>query len=143
MIKYDSEHSIQYNENAENYKQKLEKLKQKINEKTNKTKKVLCFSESLAYLSETMNLDMRIIETDHEQNGLSAETISQTIKYIKDNNIKSIIIDKQTAKNNAETVANETGAKIYVLDAALSGENDANFYINIMEQNLKIVESME
>ena len=53
---------------------------------------------------------------------------------------KSIIIDKQTADNNAQTVAAETGAKVYVLDSMLGGGEG---YIEIIEQNLKIVESME
>lgn len=143
LINNDKEHRQAYEENADKYKSELKELQSKIEEATKISKKCISFSESLAYMKESMNLDMRIIETDHEQNGLSAEKLADAIKYVKDNNIKNIIIDKQTADNNAKTLAKETGAKIYILDAILSGQDEADAYINIMEENLKIVESME
>ena len=143
LIKYDAIHTELYEKNANEYKRKLEELKNKIKEETTIKKKCISFSESLAYLAETMNLDILTIETDHEQNGLSAEKLANTIEYVKNNNIKNIIIDKQTAQDNAKTVANEIGASIYVVDSILSGEYDINTYIKIMEENLKIVESMK
>ena len=142
LIDYDSTHKDEYEKNGNDYITKLKELKSMIEKATIQEKNCLSFSESLAYLQESMNLNMKILETDHEQNGLSAESIAEAIKYVKENNIKNIIIDKQTALNNAQTVANETEAKIYVLDAVLSGNEEAN-YIKIMEENLKIVESME
>ncbi|MBR6033485.1 MAG: zinc ABC transporter substrate-binding protein [Clostridia bacterium] len=143
LIKYDQDHAEAYTKNANEYIDKLKELKQEISEKTKNKKKCVSFSESIAYLSEDFNIDMLTIETEHEQNGLSAEKLSDIIKYVKENNIKNILIDKQTADNNAKAVANETGAKIYVLDAVLTGEDDAESYVNIMKENLKIVESME
>ena len=142
LMDYDGNHKGEYYQNANEYITKLKELKSKIKNVTKKEKKCLSFSEALAYLGESMNLDMKIIETDHEQNGLSAESLAEAIKYVKDNNIKNIIIDKYTADNNAQTVAYETGAKVYILNSVLSGDEDAN-YIKIMEENLKIVESME
>ena len=143
LIKYDQDHAETYTKNANWYIDKLKELKQEISEKTKNNKKCVSFSESIAYLSEDFNIDMLTIETDHEQNGLSAEKLSDVIKYIKENSIKNILIDRQTADNNAKAVANETGAKIYVLDAVLAGEDDTEAYINIMKENLKVVESME
>lgn len=142
LSKIDSEHAVQYEKNAQLYKQKLENVKIDIKENTKNLKKCISFSESLEYL-ETMNLDIKTIETDHENNGLSAETLSNVIKYIKDNNIKNIIIDKQDAQNNAQIVANETGAKIYILDAGLSGNEELDSYINMMKSNLEIIKNME
>ncbi len=143
LSRIDPENKDIYMQNTENYKAKLENLKTKINESRKKTKKCLSFSESLAHLKNTMNLEITTIETDHEQNGLSAEKMSSIIEYVKENNIKNIIIDRQTAKNNARTVASETGAKIYVLDSGLNGNGELNSYISMMENNLMIVESME
>ena len=140
LVEEDTEHKEAYEKNAEDYLTALNELKNNIKANTTIKKNCLSFSESLAYLSETMNLEIKTIETDHEQNGLSAETLADAIKYVKENDIKSIIIDNQTADNNAKTVANETGAKVYVLDSMLGGGEE---YIKIMEENLKIVESME
>lgn len=140
LIKADSKHKEFYESNAKDYLNRLNELNTKIKTNTTVKKKCLSFSDSLAYLEETMNLEIKTIETDHEQNGLSAETIVDAIKYVKENGIKSIIIDKQTADNNAKTVAQETQTQVYVLDSMLGGEKD---YIEVMEENLKIVESME
>ncbi len=142
LMDNDSNHKNLYEQNANQYIAKLKELKKNIQSATKQEKKCLSFSESLAYLEESMNLKIKTIETDHEHNGLSAETLAEAIKYVKDNNIKNIIIDKQTSANNAQTVANETGAKVYVVDAVLGGAEEAD-YIKIMEDNLKIVESME
>lgn len=138
LIEADNEHKEKYENNAEEYIKRLNKLKNELAKLTEK--KCLSFSESLAYLENSMNLKIKTIETDHDQNGLSAESLADAIKYVKENNIKNIIIDKQTADNNAKTIANETEAKIYVLDSMLGGGKG---YIEIMEQNIKIVESME
>ena len=143
LIKADSLHKEEYEKNAQTYKNNLEKLKEEITRKNLKKKKCVSFSESLAYLAEDFNLDILTIETDHEQNGLSAETISEVIEYIKSNNVKSILIDSETAQNNAKTVEKETGAKIYIMNSCLSGEDDKDNYIKSMKENLKLVESME
>ena len=143
LASLDVNNSEKYNKNAEEYKKRIRDVKEKIANSNLKNKKCISFSESLAYLKEDFNLDIFTIETDHEQNGLSAETLSNVIEYVKSNNIKSILVDSQTAQNNAKTVANETGAKVYVLNSGLNGENSKNAYIEAMEENLKIVESME
>lgn len=143
LIEIDSEHANQYTQNAEEYKRKLESLKQTVKENTKNTKKCLSFSESLSYLEESMNLEIETIETDHENNGLSAEVLSNAIDYVKAMNIKNIIIDKETAENNAKTIANETGAKIYVLHSGLSGDEELDSYINMMKKNLETVKNME
>ena len=86
---------------------------------------------------------MYTIETDHENNGLSAEKISQLIKYVKENNIKNILLDETTADNNAQIISNETGAKIYRLNSGLSGNEESDSYITMMKENLNIVKNME
>ena len=48
---------------------------------------------------------------------------------------KAFVIDKNDNKSNAETIAKETGAKIYELDSGLTGNLDKNAYLNAMEQN--------
>lgn len=143
LINIDVEHKEQYIQKAEKYTLELESLRNNIKENTKLAKRCVSFSESLEYLEETMNLDIKTIETDHENNGLSAEVLSDVIEYVKTNNIKNIIIDKNTAQNNAKAVANETGAKIYILDSGVSGNAELDSYINMMKENLSIVKSME
>lgn len=143
LSKINQANAEQYKENGQLYKNKLEVLKILIEENTKQRKKCISFSESLAYLTNSMNLEMKIVKTDHEQNGLSAEMLSNAIEYVKENNIKNILIDKKTADNNAQIIASETGATIYVLDSGLTGSGSIDDYINIMKENLEQVKKME
>ena len=58
-------------------------------------------------------------------------------------NIKTIIIAENDDEQNATAIANETGAKIYRLKDGMSGDGLTDSYINIMEDNLEILTSIE
>lgn len=143
LARMDSSHADAYIKNGQEYQKQLKELKNTIEENTKQTKKCLSFSESLAYLANSMNLEIETIETDHEQNGLSAEMLSKAIEYVKENQIKNILIDKNTADNNAQIVASETGATIYTLDAGLTGNGELDSYFVMMTENLEQVKRME
>ena len=64
------------------------------------------------------------------------------IDKIKEENIQVIIIDQKDPKTNAETIANETGAKILELNSGLTGNTDKNAYLNAMEENLELLKSI-
>ena len=143
LVQYDKEHALFYQNNAMQYQLKLEQLKKDLKEQCLIQKKCVSFSESLAFLANSFNLQILTIETEHEQNGLSAERLMNIVEYIKTNKIKNIILDGQTARNNAETVALETGANIYVLHSGLEGAEDDDAYLAMMRQNAQIVKNME
>ena len=54
---------------------------------------------------------------------------------MKEENIKMIFIDKDDDTKTAESLANETGAKIYKLDSAMHGNAEKNAYIEAMKFN--------
>ena len=70
---------------------------------------------------------------------LSAEVLKNTIDMVKNENIDMIIIDKNDNKANAETIANETGAKIYELNSGLTGSLDKNAYIEGARENFRTI----
>lgn len=90
-----------------------------------------------------MNLDIYTVKTDHEQSGLSAETISSIIEYMKQNDVKIIITSKDANDKNAEVIAAETGAKIYKLDTGINGQMDKDAYLATMEYNIEQIKTME
>lgn len=143
LASIDEENSSKYLENSQIYQEKIKELSKRIKELTKQRKKCVSFSESLEYLSNSMNLEIKTITVEHEHNGISAEKLSDTIEYIKNNNIKNIILDENTPDNNAQAIASETNAKIYIMKAGLSGNDDLNSYVDIMNENLKQVEKME
>ena len=86
-----------------------------------------------------MNLEILTIETEHEQSSLSAEKLKETVEYAKKNNIKKVIVDNITSTKNAETLASEIGAKVYVLNSLLSGETRKDAYQAMWQENLKVM----
>ena len=127
-----------YENNKQEYVNRLNKLKQELPKR--KKEKVISFSESLGYLQNTMNLDMLIIETDHEQSSLSAEKLKQVVEYAKTNNITKILIDNNTDAQNANTLAQEVGAKVYVLNSGLNGSSTIEAYETMIKENFEILE---
>ena len=65
--------------------------------------------------------------------------LSDIINEVKDKNINAIFIDKDDDRTNAELIAKETNAQIYVLDSGLSGELDKNAYIDTMNKNYDVL----
>ena len=61
---------------------------------------------------------------------------------MNEKNIKAIIIEQNDDEQNANTIANETGAKIYRLKDCMSGDNTLDSYINTMKENLETLVNM-
>ena len=143
LVKCNPENKSIYEENSNTYVQELEEIRNWAEEEFTTSKKCISFDETLAYLKFSMNLDIKTIKTDHEQSGLSAETISDVIDYMKQNSINIIITSKDTNNKNAEVIAAETGAKIYKLDTAITGQMDKDAYLAAMEYNIEQIKTME
>ena len=143
LDKCNPENKSIYEENSNTYVQELEEIRNWSKEEFKTAKKCVSFDETLAYLKFAMNLDVKTIKTDHEQSGLSAETISDVIDYMKQNSINIIITSKDANNKNAEVIAAETGAKIYKLDTAITGQMDKDAYLAAMEYNIEQIKTME
>ena len=144
LCKYDSKNAEKYKANCENYLQKINQEKQKYESELQKLngEKVICLNEGLEYLLKELKMQVTQVETNHEESTMSAETLKNLIEKMKNENIKIIVVDKDDNIKNAETLANETGAKIYKLDSGLTGETNNNAYIDKLEANFLVLESM-
>ena len=130
-----------YEKNANEYINKLNDLKNEYLEKLQelKGKKAVVLNEAFEYMGQELGLDMIVIKTDHEESTISAEMLKNTIDTMKEEQIDMIIIDKNDNKSNAETISNETGAKIYELNSGLTGSLDKNAYIDGIRGNMEIL----
>ena len=130
-----------YEKNSNEYIEKLNNLKSEYLDGLNnlKGKKAVILNEAFEYMADELGLDMITIKTDHEESMLSAEVLKNTIDMVKNENIDMIIIDKNDNKANAETIANETGAKIYELNSGLTGSLDKNAYIEGARENFRTI----
>ena len=136
----DSKNADTYKNNANTYIQKLNDLKKSYEDKIEslKGKKVISLNESFSYLFKTLGIEEILIETDHEQSSLSAETVKNVIDKMNEENINSVIIAENDNEQNAKAIAEETGAKVYKLKDGMSGDNSLDSYINDMKYNFEI-----
>ena len=139
LIEKDGENAEIYQENADAYLERLQALRERVSNELQglENQKAICLNEAFAYMGRELGLDMTIVETNHEESTMSAEMLSSLIDEVKEENIQIIIIDKNDDKSNAETIARETGAKIYELNSGLTGNTDKDAYISAMEENIE------
>lgn len=143
LKEYNPENKDIYEENEKSYIDELENLKNKLAVELNdlQGKKAVCLNEAFEYMGEELGLELLTVQTDHEESTMSAEMLKNIIDTVKKENIEIIIIDKNDNKSNAETIANETGAKIYELNSGLTGNLDKDAYIKQMEENIDILKN--
>ena len=139
-----SENASIYQANSNKYIQKIDEVKTKFNSISNLNgKNAVCLNESLEYLLNDLKINTTMIETDHEQNSLSAETVKNIISDMKKANSKMIFIDKNDDSKVSNTIAKETGATVYVLDSEMTGEKNLNAYINSMNYNYEVLSKIQ
>lgn len=143
LKEYNPENKDIYEENEKAYIDELENLKNKFDGELNdlEGKKAVCLNEAFEYMGEELGLELLTVQTDHEESTMSAEMLKNIIDTVKEENIEIIIIDKNDNRSNAETIANETGAKIYELNSGLTGNLDKDAYIKQMEENIDILKN--
>ena len=133
-----------YEQNKESYIKELKTLQDRYQtELTNlEGKKAVCLNEAFSYLAKEVDLEIISIETNHEESSLSAEKMKELIEMMKNENIKSILVDKEDNLKSAQTLANETGATIYELQSGLIGSVENNSYLQIMGDNLEVLKGV-
>ena len=133
-----------YKRNKESYIKQLKELQERYQtELTNlKGRKAICLNEAFSYLAKEVGLEIISVETNHEESSLSAEKMKELIEMMKNENIKSILVDKEDNLKSAQTLANETGATIYELQSGLTGSVENNSYLQIMGDNLEVLKGI-
>lgn len=145
LQEYNPDNKDKYKKNESEYVKALNKLKEDNKDNIEKAagKKALILDETLPGFCKFTKIDAISIETDHEEEALSADTLKETINEMKEKNIKSIFIGKDSDRTAAETIAKETDADIYELNTCMIGKVDADAYINDMKENFEIISKMK
>ena len=127
-----------YKKNEEKYLEELEDVREKYftQLKELEGKKAIVLNEAFEYMGQELKMNITTIKTDHEESTMSAEMMKRVIDKVNDENIEIILIDENDDKANAETIANETGAKIYELNSGLTGSLEKNAYIEAVKENI-------
>lgn len=142
LASLDPANASQYQENAKAYAAKLEGLKTKMHEALDgvQQRNIVTFHEAFPYFAKEFNLNTVGVIEREPGSAPSAKELKETIEQIKSIGIKALFAEPQYPTKAADTIAKETGAKVYTLDPAVTGPMEADAYIKIMESNLKTLQ---
>lgn len=138
----DSKNVDIYRKNTDEYIKKIEKLKEEYDsfEFTNKT--VISFNEAFEYLLDYLNIETIEIKTEGEESTMSAKTLSEIIDKANEENITTILLDKNDNTRDAKIIENETNCTIQNLNSGLYGNFEKDAYINQMHENLQKLQAL-
>lgn len=146
LTKADKTNADTYEKNAANYNDKLKALDGKFKTafEGSKQRDFVTQHAAFQYLAKEYNLHQVAIAGLSPDQEPSPARLAELQKYVKDNNISTIYFEEVASPKVAETLANETGAKLEVL-SPIEGITDKEQkkgmdYIAYMEQNLKALQ---
>ena len=134
-------HKSLYRKNTDAYVARLEALRVRMQSElaSFKGKKIITFHEAFPYFAQEFGLEIAAVVEREPGSEPSAKELAETVDLIRNSGIKSLFSEPQYPVTAVDTIAKETGATVYVLDPAVTGPDDPDAYLNIMEKNLVIL----
>ncbi|MGI6678361.1 MAG: metal ABC transporter substrate-binding protein [Dehalobacterium sp.] len=138
----DPERASLYLANTQTYVEKLEQLKAKMHQRIDllANRNIVTFHESFPYFAQEFNLNIKAVIQREPGTEPSPGELIDTIKVVKASGVKVLFTEPQYGDTAAETIARETGAQVYYLDPAVTGPAHKDAYLQIMEENLRVLE---
>lgn len=138
----DPNNAQKYKANTAAYVVKLEAQRDKMHKALDnvKNRDIVTFHEAFPYFAKEFNLNIVGVIEREPGSEPSAKDLQKTIEQVKKLKVKALFAEPQYPVKAIETIARETGSKVYSLDPIVTGPMNADAYINIMDSNLKILE---
>ena len=142
LQKIDPDHKIMYQKNTDEYVLQLETLRRKIHAALQpyQGEKIVTFHEAFPYFAQEFGLEIATVVEREPGSQPNARELAETIELVKRSKIKALFAEPQYPALSAQTIAQETGARVYILDPAVTGPEQADAYLRIMEKNLATLE---
>jgi zinc transport system substrate-binding protein len=105
-------------------------------------KQIITFHEAFPYFAQEFNLKIAAVIEREPGAEPTPKEMEETIEKIKAAKIKALFAEPQYSVKAAEAIARETGAKVYTLNPAVTGEakpEAIDDYIKIMEGNITVL----
>lgn len=139
----DPENAEAYRKNAEEYTALLKAESDKMHNALEpyKGKSIVTFHEAFPYFAEEFGLNIVSVVEREPGTEPSAGELAELIDKIKSTNVKVLFAEPQYSEKAAQSIAKQTGAKVYLLDPVVTGAKDApaDSYIKTMDENLKVL----
>ncbi|WP_297968609.1 metal ABC transporter substrate-binding protein [uncultured Anaerovibrio sp.] len=141
LKKADHKHADAYQANADAYIQKLEALKREMHDTLDKVphKDIVTFHEAFPYFAKEFGLNIIAVVEREPGSEPTPSELQEVIRQIKPLSTKVLFTEPQYSPSAAQTIARETGAKIYTLDPVVTGEANPEAmeaYLVTMRKNM-------
>lgn len=138
LARYDPERATIYRRNTAAYAAQLRALAAEMRNALRllSVRDIITFHEAFPYFAAAF--DFHIVAVVEREAGAepSARELADTIALVRQKDVRALFVEPQYPARSAEVIARETGAKIAVLDPAVSGPVAPDAYVRIMKQNL-------
>ena len=135
------EHAGQIAANAESYIARLRALDAELREAIEQLpgKQIVTFHEAFPYFAKEFGLNIIAVVEREPGSEPTPNELQAVIQQIKPLSSKVLFTEPQYAPSAAQTIARETGAKIFTLDPVVTGESTADAmdaYLVTMRKNM-------
>ncbi len=139
LSKLDPSRATLYQKNAADYSTCLEALRTKMRDslKNAPASEIITFHEAFPYFAKELSLRIAAVIEREPGSDPSPAELAEVIDIVRRKKVKALFAEPQYSTRAAETIARETGAKLYTLDPVVTGPDDPDAYIRIMEKNLE------
>lgn len=141
LIAADAKNKEIYERNAADYLARLDALRGEMREALDgiTCREIVTFHEAFGYFAEEFSLHVAaVIQREPGENPTPAELV-ETIEAVKASGARALFAEPQYQAEAAETIARETGARVYLLDPAVTGPMEACAYEAAMRENMKVL----
>ncbi len=141
LEKLDSKRAAEYRKNGDAYIQKLSDLRDEMHRELDglPNRDIVTFHEAFPYFAEEFNLNIVKVVNREPDSQPSARELADTIRLIQETGVKSVFAEPQYSQSAAQVISKESGATLYTLDPAVTGEENADAYLDAMRANLEVL----
>lgn len=134
LCELDPAHAEKYKMNALEYLNKLSDLRDEMHLALDNlpNKDIITFHEAFPYFASEFKFNIVGVIEREPGTEPTPQELKETIEKVNSLPVKIIFIEPQYSPKAADTIANETGAIISVLDPVVTGENKPDDYLNKM-----------
>jgi zinc transport system substrate-binding protein len=149
LCEIDPEHAAQYKENAFKYLNELSDLRYEMHFELDNlpNKNIVTFHEAFPYFATEFKLKVAGVIEREPGTEPTPQELAETINIVNSLPEKVLFTEPQYSPKAAETIARETGAKIFTLDPITTGEakiENKDDYQNRMRQNMNtLIEALQ
>lgn len=142
LCEADPAHADAYRKNALDYVTRLSELREEMHKELDGLphKDIVTFHEAFPYLAKEFRLNIVSVIEREPGTEPTPQELEALIEQVRGLPTKVLFTEPQYSPNAAETIARETGAKIFTLDPVVTGEADESAkdaYITTMKKNME------